>query len=193
MVNIRSWTKRRLSPHTLDAQGNLSLGALLLLGVFAGLLQVHLRYPLNIPGHHGLEWMALLLFGRCLAQQRHAATTLACAAAVSYLMQSPFVAAAHSVKPAFIFLLTGVCCDAIYRVSRNYLPLTVNAGLIGGLAFIAKPLVMYLLFLFAGLKVGMFVKHPDYLPFLSHFLFGMVGGIGGAMLAKAVLSVGIKK
>lgn len=65
-VNIRSWTKRLSNLHILDNQGKLSLGGLLVLGVVAGLLQVHLRYPLNIPGHHGLEWMALLLFGRCL-------------------------------------------------------------------------------------------------------------------------------
>lgn len=95
-------------------------------------------------------------------------------------------------KPAFIFLLTGFCSDALYPVTRNYLPLTVNAGLIGGLAFIAKPLMMYLLFMLTSLQVGMFVKHPDYLPFVTHFLFGMVGGIGGGMMARVVQAIGSK-
>jgi len=191
-VNIRSWTKRLSNLHILDNQGKLSLGGLLVIGVVAGLLQVHLRYPLNIPGHHGLEWMALLLFGRCLGTQRYAATILASAAAASYLIQSPFVVVAHSMKPAVIFLLTGFCSDALYPVTRKYLPLIVNAGLIGGLAFIVKPLVMYVLFMLASLEVGMFVKHPDYLPFMTHFLFGMVGGIGGGMMAKVVLALAAK-
>ena len=136
--------------------------------------------------------MALLLFGRCLGAHRYAATILASAAAASYLIQSPFVVVAHSMKPAFIFLLTGFCSDALYPVTRNYLPLTVNAGLIGGLAFIAKPLMMYLLFMLTSLQVGMFVKHPDYLPFVTHFLFGMVGGIGGGMMARVVQAIGSK-
>jgi len=60
--------------------------------------------------------------------------------------------------------------------------------LIGGLVFIGKPAVAYILFILADMPVGMFVKHPDYLPFISHFLFGAVGGAGGGILAQAVLS-----
>ena len=38
------------------------------------------------------------------------------------------------------------------------------------------------------MQIGSFIKHPDYLPFISHFLFGAVGGAGGGILAQAVLS-----
>ena len=159
----------------------------MLLGVMAGLLHVHLRYPLNISGHHGLEWMALLLFGRLLSSHRNAALTVAGGAAASYLAQSALLPLAHEVKPAFIFLLTGASADILYRFTKDRLPAVVSAGLIGGLAFITKPMVMYALFLGIGMHVGMFIKHPIYLPFISHLLFGAAGGVGGALLARAAL------
>ena len=130
--------------------------------------------------------MALLLFGRYLSDNRYAASILASGAAGSYLIQSSFLALSHDVKPALVFLLTGACADIIFRFSKDRLPMLINAGLIGGLAFISKPLVMYGLFL-GGMKVGSFIKNPDYLPFLSHFLFGVVGGVGGAILARAAM------
>ena len=64
----------------------------------------------------------------------------------------------------------------------------MSAGLIGGLVFIGKPAIAYVLFILTDMHIGMFIKHPDYLPFLSHFLFGAVGGAGGGILAQAVLS-----
>ena len=63
----------------------------------------------------------------------------------------------------------------------------MHTAIAGGLAFIIKPVVMYLLFVLIGLKVGMFIKHPDYLPFMSHFLFGTIGAASGAILAKVAL------
>jgi len=184
--HIKFWTKTLSNPFVPEGTGRLSILSLLLLGVIAGILHVHLKYPLDIPGHHGLEWMALLMFGRFLSNNRYAATILASGAAGSYLMQSSFLALAHDVKPALIFLLTGACADIIFRFSKDRLPMLINAGLIGGLAFVSKPLVMYCLFL-GGLKVGSFIKNPDYLPFISHLLFGMVGGVGGALLARAAM------
>ena len=180
----RFWTKTLSNPFVREETGRLSILSLFLLGCIGGLLHVHLKYPLDIPGHHGLEWMALVLFGRCLSDNRYAATILASGAAASYLSQSAFLALAHDIKPALIFLLTGACADLIFRFSRDRLPMIVNAGVIGGLAFVSKPLVMYGLFL-GGMKVGSFIKNPDYLPFISHLLFGLVGGVGGAILALA--------
>ena len=182
----RFWTKTLSNPFVHEGTGRLSNLSLLLLGCIAGLLHVHLKYPLNIPGHHGLEWMALVLFGRYLSDNRYAATVLASGAAASYLSQSAFLALAHDIKPALVFLLTGACADIIFRFTKGRLPAIVNAGVIGGLAFISKPLIMFCLFL-GGMKVGSFIKNPDYLPFISHFLFGVTGGVGGAILARAAM------
>ena len=186
-TTTKSWKKTLSNPFAPDAHGGISTGGLFLLGVIAGLLHVHLRYPLNISGHHGLEWMALLLFGRLLSRQQGAALAVAGGAAASYLVQSAFLPLAHEVKPAFIFLLTGASADLLYRFTRGRLPVLINAGLIGALAFVTKPMVMYALFIGTGMHVGMFIKHPIYLPFLSHLLFGAAGGIGGALLARAAM------
>ena len=188
MANItKSWIKTLSNPFVPEGSDRLSLASLFLLGCIAGLLHVHLRYPLNIPGHHGIEWFALLMFGRCLSNHRFAALILAGGAATSYLVQSPFINLAHDVKPALIFLLTGFCSDIIYRFTTDKIPMILNAGLVSGLAFLSKPLVMYCLYIFTGMKVGMFIKHPDYLPFVSHLVFGATGGIGGAILAKMAM------
>lgn len=184
-TNTRSWIKTLSNPFVPEGSDRLSFWGLFLLGCIAGLLHVHLRYPLNIPGHHGIEWFALLMFGRCLSNFRYASTVLASGAAASYLLQSPFLNLAHDIKPALIFMLTGICADFIFRFTKGRLPMVINAAVVSGLAFLSKPIIMYCLFIFTGMQVGMFIKHPDYLPFLSHLLFGMVGGIGGALLAKA--------
>lgn len=184
-TTTKFWIKTLSNPFAPDTQGRLSTGGLFLLGVIAGLLHVHLRYPLSISGHHGLEWMALLLFGRMLSSNRNAALTIAGGAAASYLTQSALLPLAHEVKPAFIFLMTGASADILYRFAKDRLPALVCAGVIGGLAFITKPMVMYALYLGLGMHVGMFIKNPDYLPFISHLLFGAAGGVGGALLARA--------
>lgn len=180
----RFWTKTLSNPYAPEGTGRLSLLSLLLLGGIAGSLHIYLKYPLDIPGHHGLEWMALLLFGRCLSNNRYAATILASGAAGSYLIQASLLAPAYGVKPALVFLLTGACADILFRFGKDRLPLVINAGLIGGLAFVTKPLVMYCLFL-GGMKFGSFMKNPDFLPFISHFLFGLAGGVGGGLAARA--------
>lgn len=184
----KSWEKTLSKLFVLDNQ-QLSIPSLLLLGTIAGLMYTHLRYPLNIPGHHGLEWMALVMFGRCLSSQRYAATILATGAVAGYLAQIPLLSLTNEFKPVFVFLISGFFADTIYRQCSGKLPHFISIALTGGLAFITKPTAMYFLFLTANIKVGMFLKHPDYLPFISHFMFGALGAIGGAMLAKATMSM----
>ncbi len=185
-MTLKYWTKRLSSPYIRDDRYVLSTCGLLLLGVIAGLLQLHLRYPLNIPGHHGLEWMALLLLGRFSSEDKKAATLVASAAALTYLSQLPLVSASHSLKPAGVFILTGIASDLLFGLTRDRFNLVIKGAFIGGLAFIAKPVIFYALYLLGGLKLGMFVKHPDYLPFVSHFIFGAVGGVGGAILTGCI-------
>ena len=43
------------------------------------------------------------------------------------------------------------------------------------------------------MHIGAFIKHPDYLPFISHFLFCAVGGAGGGILAQAVINTSKNK
>lgn len=187
-TNIKYSIKTLSNPFTLDEQGKLSMPGLILLGLVAGILHIHLRYPLSIPGHHGLEWMALLIFGRSLSTNRQAASCIAAAAAASYLMQSPFLVLAHDVKPALVFLLTGAATDLLYNFLKLRLAGLVGAGLTAGLAFITKPVVMYGLAIYGSIQVGSFIKHPDYLPFASHFLFGLTGGVLGALLARLAIA-----
>ena len=114
----KSWEKTLSKLFVLDNQ-QLSIPSLLLLGTIAGLMYTHLRYPLNIPGHHGLEWMALVMFGRCLSSQRYAATILATGAVAGYLAQIPLLSLTNEFKPVFVFLISGFFADTIYRLTLH--------------------------------------------------------------------------
>lgn len=187
-TNTKFSTKTLSNPFAPDEYGKLSLSGLILLGVIAGLLHVHLRYPLNIPGHHGLEWMALLMFGRSLSTNRFAAGCIAAGAAGSYLLQLPLLAHAHDLKPALVFLLTGAATDFLYKLSGAGRKSLLSAGTIAGLAFLTKPVVMFLVDLSPDVTMGSFMKHPVYLPFASHFLFGLTGGVLGVLLARLAIA-----
>lgn len=183
-IITKSWIKTLSSPFALDDNNQLTIPGLILLGVIASVLYTHVRYPLNIPGHHGLEWMAFVMFGRCLSTHRNAATIIASGAAIGYLLQSPLFAFTYEIKPLIVFFMTGFVSDRIYFALKNNLPVFIAVALTGALAFTSKALYMYVTYLFTDIKVGAFLKHPDYLPFISHFMFGLLGAVGGLMLAN---------
>ena len=70
----------------IELTGGLSIGRLLWLvslGVAVVVLEQAFRWPLQMPGHHGLEAMALLVLGRLSCSHRWSATLVASSAAVA--------------------------------------------------------------------------------------------------------------
>lgn len=188
IINTRSWKKTLLNQFVLDDNGDVSLYVLFILGVVAGIMHVHLRWPLNIPGHHGVEWMALLLFGRMQSNYRWSGLVIAGGAAMTYLIQVPFFPLAHTFKPALIYLLNGVCLDMLIRYTPVKLPVIIKGVILGGVSYMAKPVLLMLMAMMLELKFGSFLKYGYYYPVLTHFLFGAVGGITGITLASVITS-----
>ena len=81
--NAGAWPTRLSSSSSETLAGGVfpsrraELIGLPLLGALAVVLHAGVDLSLKLPGHQGLAWMALLMFGRSLSGDRHAATTVA--------------------------------------------------------------------------------------------------------------------
>lgn len=187
-TNTRFWKKRSLSQYVLEDDRSLSLIVLFSLGVIAAFLHQHLRMGLDIPGHHGLEWMTLLLFGRMQSRHRWAALVIAGGAASTYMLQTTYMPLSHSFKPALIYLLNGVCVDVLFRWSHGNLPLLFKGMLLGGISYMAKPVVLIPIAILFDMSFGSFSKYGYLYPVLTHFMFGSTGAIAGIGLAGLAAS-----
>ncbi len=158
--------------------------ALLLIGggVTAVVLHRALGDSLGLPGHHGIEWMALLILGRASSRFRGAGTLTSVGAALASTL--PFLHGDNAVTWLF-YLLPGPVMDLAFR----YLPRFANKlwflVLLGGLAHVTKPIGQLTINLITGWPFGSF-RYGVLYPFASHLLFGMIGGLLGALIALGV-------
>jgi hypothetical protein len=164
--------------------------ALLLLGsgVTAVILHRAFDLSLGLPGHHGIEWMALMSLGCASSRFRGAGTLTSLGAAFASTM--PFL---HGGNPFtwLFYLLPGPVMDLAFR----YLPRFANKAwflvLLGGLAHATKPLGQLIMNLITGWPFGSF-RYGVLYPFASHLLFGMIGGLLGGLILLGIRRLGPK-
>ena len=156
---------------------------LLFAGVAATVLHARLHLPLKLPGHHGLEWMAILLFARCTSSYRWAAVLVAVGAASSSAIPVwGFKEPGYSY--ALVYLVQGVVLDLLYVTGIRLRHWTLALALFGSLAYVTKPFVHWLLLQTVGGHYGS-VMSDLWFPVASHLLFGFTGGLAGVLLWKA--------
>jgi hypothetical protein len=168
----------------IELTGGLTLGRLLwlaFLGVGIVLLEQAFRWPLQLPGHHGIEAVALLVLGRLSCTSRWSATAVGASAAVA----APVLGADHGVLMPLFYILPGIVLDLGYRLRPAaatgllfYLPL------IGALAWACKPLVRVIANVAFGMQFGSLRFGPVY-PILTHLLFGFIGALVAVLLWRA--------
>lgn len=150
-------------------------------GAVAILLRAYLRIPLNIPGHHGLEVMAILLIGRKITKIPLGSSISTLTAAAFIFL--PFLGFKDPFLP-FIYMAMGFVIDLVYnnvkRVQENILLL----GFLGGFAYMMIPLSRFVIFAISGYPYETFLKQGFVLPFSTHFIFGAMGG----MMAHGIVS-----
>lgn len=158
----------------------LTIALLLGVGLLAGYLHQVFRWPLKLPGRHGLEFMALMVFARCAAGNlRLAGSTVGTGSAAMTILLSHGLA----LEP-LIFILQGLALDFVYPKVR------ATAGWITALALTAaavhtlKPLLQWAIALSTGLESGSLASGLAY-PVATHLLFGGIGGLCGALVWKA--------
>jgi hypothetical protein len=165
----------------IDLVGPLTAGRALFLaslGVVIVALEQAFRWPLQLPGHHGLEAMALLVLGRLSCTNQWSATLVGASAAVA----APFVGADHGVLMPLFYVLPGIVLDAGYRLwPRLTGRFLLVLPLIAALAFAAKPAVRVIANLLFGMQFGSLRAGPVY-PILTHLLFGFLGGLAAVLV-----------
>lgn len=158
--------------------------ALLLIsgGVLAVVLHRAFDMSLGLPGHHGIEWMALLIMGRMSSRFRGAGTLASVGASLASTV--PFL---HGGNPyAWLFyLLPGISMDFAFRYLPRYANQIWFLVLLGGLAHLTKPIGQLIVNLITGWPFGSF-RFGILYPFAGHILFGMIGGLLGASIVRGI-------
>jgi hypothetical protein len=168
----------------IELVGPLTLGrALFLASLGAGivLLEQAFRWPLQLPGHHGLEAMALLALGRLSCSNPWSATLVGTSAAVA----APLLGADHGVLMPLYYVLPGVVIDLGYRLWPQLARrLVLFLPLLTALAFATKPVIRVLANQFFGMQFGSLRAGPVY-PILTHLMFGFLGALAAVLLWHA--------
>ncbi len=167
----------------------LELFYLMLAGAFATFLHHKLRVPLNLPGHHGLEFMAIFTFIRMSSGMRYAASIAMIGTGIVLLMPG-FGAASplHSIG----YLLPGIVLDLLYGISKNWTKNILHITLIAGIAYMSIPLSRLILFIVSGYPNMAFIKFGPAYTIMSFFFFGMLGGMLGFGLNSIKQSINKK-
>lgn len=158
--------------------------ALLLIGggVTAVVLHRTADLSLGLPGHHGLEWMAIMILGRASSKFRGAGSLTGIGASAAALM--PGLQGGNPYAWAF-YLLPGLVMDFSFHYAPRLTKHIWFLAFLGGLAHMTKPIGQLVINLITGWPFGSF-RHGILYPFASHFLFGMIGGLLGALVALGI-------
>lgn len=150
------------------------------LGVIAVVLRAKLRIPMQMPGRHGLEVMALLMIGR-KASNLPIATSISTFAA-AFMVMFPFMGFSDPSMPV-IYILMGVVIDILYRFVRLFRENIILFSALGGIAYMVIPLSRIVVHFTTGYIYPSFARTGYLYPVFTHFLFGA----GGALLAGAIV------
>ena len=154
-----------LAAHLRQRSTLLLLGA----GIAAALLHAAARFPLHLPGHQGVAWMAILMLARLASPYRWAATVAALGAAAV----APFLGFHDPLAP-LAYLLPGLVLDLSALLSSRNLGVMALGAAVG---YTAHPLLDWAALAAFGAHLG-----PAGPAFGAHFLFGLAGALLGLAL-----------
>jgi hypothetical protein len=167
----------------------LSLFELLLLGMFGALIvaaNLALRFPIKMPGHSGIAWMALLVTARAVVARPAAATT---AALISGLLAAFLGMGDKGALDTFLsYTAAGVGVDLIAALLGHpeWALTCVLAGAVGNLVKLG---VKVALELWIDIPTG-FVLLGRLYPAATYTLFGLIGGYLGFLVLGALRKAG---
>ncbi len=142
-------------------------------GFLASFLHYKLRIPLNLPGHHGLEFMAIYMTIRLQSKLRYAATLATLGTGMAILM--PGMGAENPLN-SFSYLLPGIMIDQLYILAGERRDKALVILLVAGLSYASIPVSRLLVNLASGYVYMAFVKYGVLYTTLSFFFFGLAGG-----------------
>lgn len=147
------------------------------IGIMAILLHARLRTPLNLPGHHGLEFMAVLMAGRVMSRLPWASTISSLG--ISFVLLFPWFGFSDPFM-GINYMLPGFVVDLLFNLTRNYKRQLLVLSLIAGLAYLTIPVSRLIIHFSTGYPYKSFLKHGYLIPLAGYFVFGLSGGLFGS-------------
>lgn len=163
------------SPNSIELAGPLTAGRLAFLvavGVAIVFMHETIRYPLRIPGQHGLEGMALLALARYSTTSKWGATIAALSSAGTALA----IGAGSSLTTPFLYVAPGIAIDLGVMLFAGWRSHLLLLPLITAFAFATKPLIRLGLAEGFGMHFGSFRMGALY-PISTHIAFGFIGAM----------------
>ena len=162
---------------------------LILLSIMAALIvvaKIALRLPLQLPGHSGLFWMAIIVVAAGIVPKPGAASLVGLTSGLlaAFLGLGDFGA----LDTLLSYTLTGVGTDLALLLLRHPENLVV-ATLAGTLGHFAKFLVKWAMGVVSGAPVG-FVALGLARTLISYLVFGALGGLLGGLTLAALRKAG---
>jgi hypothetical protein len=162
---------------------------LILLALFAALIviaKIALRLPLQLSGHSGVFWMAIIIVAAGVVPKRGAASLVGLTSGLlaAFLGLGDFGA----LDTFLSYTLVGVGTDLALLLLGNPENLVV-AGLAGVLGHFAKFLVKWGMGAITGAPVG-FVALGLAKTMIGYIIFGAIGGVLGGLTLLALRKAG---
>jgi hypothetical protein len=184
MNEVAGASSRKKLFGVIELTGSLSAGRALFLaslGIGIIALEQSFRWSLQLPGHHGLEAMALLVIGRLACTNPWSATLVGASAAVA----APLLGADYGALMPLFYVLPGIVLDAGYRLwPRLAARVLLFLPLVAAVAFASKPVVRVLANQLFGMQFGSLRAGPFY-PILTHLMFGFLGALAAVLVWHA--------
>jgi hypothetical protein len=137
-----------------------------------------------MPGHHGLEFMALIMAGRVASRIPWASSVSSLG--IGLILLFP----AFGFKDPFMslnYMLPGFMIDICYTFIRRFRWYLPALALLSGVAYAMIPVSRLMIHLVSGYPYSAFMKHG--IPFTvgGFFIFGMAGGFLGSGITYSIL------
>jgi hypothetical protein len=171
-------------------QHGFSTFQLILLALFAALIvvaKIALRLPLQLPGHSGIFWMAIIIVGAGVVPRVGAASLIGLTSGIiaAFLGLGDFGA----LNTLLSYTMVGVGTDlALLLLGRKPESLVI-AMLAATFGHLAKFLVKWGLGVLTGAPVG-FVALGLVRAIVGYVVFGALGGLLGALTLQALRRAG---
>jgi hypothetical protein len=162
---------------------------LILLALFAALIvvaKIALRLPLQLPGHSGIFWMAIVIVAAGVVPKRGAASIVGLTSGIiaAFLGMGDFGA----LNTLLSYTMVGVGTDLALLLLRDPENLAV-AVVAGTLGHLGKFLVKWALGILTGAPVG-FIALGLARAILGYIIFGALGGLLGGLTLAALRRAG---
>ena len=162
---------------------------LVLLALFAALVvvaKIGLRLPLQMPGHSGIFWMAIVVVGAGIVNKRGAASLIGVTSGIlaTFLGMGDFGA----INTFLSYAIVGVGTDLALLILPD-LEQPVTATVAAAIGHMGKFLVKWLFGVVTGAPIG-FLALGLLWAMLGYIVFGGLGGLLGSLTLKALRKAG---